>query len=73
MDKPPEIGIGTQVLLENTKQKQRNGDKLEPAWLGPYTTWKCIEKGLDDLVRNSNAVKTKVNIYRLKRNETSIE
>ena len=32
---PEEIAEGTQVLLENTAQKQRKGGKLEPAWLGP--------------------------------------
>ena len=44
---PGEIAVGTQVLLENTAQKQRKGGKLEPAWLGPYST------SIDALVKES--------------------
>ena len=63
---PGEIAVGTQVLLENTAQKQRKGGKLEPAWLGPYTINRCIGKGLYELSKDGKLVKKKANIARLK-------
>lgn len=63
---PGEIAVGTQVLLENTTQKQRKGGKLEPAWLGPYTINRCIGKGLYELSKDGKLVKKKANIARLK-------
>ena len=58
--------MGTEVLLENTVQKQRKGGKLEPAWLGPYTINRSIGKGLYELRRDGKIVKKKANIARLK-------
>jgi len=52
-----DIPVGTEVLLENTAQKQRKGGKLEPAWLGPYTIHRCIGKGLYELSKNAKVVK----------------
>ena len=48
---PEDIAVGTQVLLENTAQKQRNGGKMDPAWLGRYDIYDmsstgALEKGL---------------------------
>ena len=63
---PEEIAEGTQVLLENTAQKQRKGGKLEPAWLGPYVIHRCIGKGLYELSRDGKVVKKKANVARLK-------
>ena len=63
---PTEITVGTQVLLENTAQKQRKGGKLEPAWLGPYTVNRCAGKGLYELSKGDKVVKKKANIGRLK-------
>ena len=39
---PEELPVGTEVLLENTAQKQRKGGKMDPVWLGPYTISKCL-------------------------------
>jgi len=58
--------VGTEVLLENTAQKQRKGGKLEPAWLGPYTIHRCIGKGLYELSKDAKVVKKKANVARLK-------
>ncbi len=63
---PGDIAVGTQVLLENTAQKQRKGGKLEPAWLGPYTIHRCIGKGLYELSKDGKVVKNKANVARLK-------
>ncbi len=60
------INVGTEVLLENTAQKQRKGGKLEPTWLGPYIVNRCMGKGLYELSRNGKIVKTRANIARLK-------
>ena len=49
---PGEIAVGTQVLLENTAQKQRKGGKLEPAWLGPYNINRCVGKGVYELSKD---------------------
>jgi len=32
---PNELQVGTTVLRENTRQKQRKGGKLDDRWLGP--------------------------------------
>ena len=37
---------GTEVLLKNTKEKQRKGGKLERLWLGPYTIHTHLGKGV---------------------------
>ena len=63
---PENIAVGTQVLLENTVQKQRKGGKLDPAWLGPYIIHRCIGKGLYELSRDGKVVKKKANVARLK-------
>ena len=34
---PKELQEGSEVLLENTAQKQRRGGKMDHLWLGPYT------------------------------------
>ena len=54
-----DIPVGTEVLLENTAQKQRKGGKLEPAWVGPYTIHRCIGKGFYELSPYAKVVKTK--------------
>ena len=58
--------MGTQVLLENTAQKQRKGGKLEPAWLGPYNINRCVGKGVYELSKDGKIVKKKANAARLK-------
>ena len=63
---PGEIAVGTQVLLENTAQKQRKGGKLEPAWLGPYNINRCVGKGVYELSKDGKIVKKKANAARLK-------
>ena len=63
---PEDIAVGTQVLLENTAQKQRKGGKLEPAWLGPYLIHRCIGKGLYELSKDGKVIKKKANVARLK-------
>ena len=64
---PQVLQVGTEVLLENTKQKQRKGGKMEPLWLGPYTIKRDLGKGLYELSNTSGTVlKKKANINRLK-------
>ena len=58
----------TEVLLENTKQKQRKGGKLENLWLGPYVVHQHVGKGVYRLRNMAGEVLTKkVNINRLKK------
>ena len=58
---------GTEVLLENTHQKQRKGGKMEPLWLGPYVIHRDLGKGLYELKNaEGKLVKKKANINRLK-------
>ena len=65
---PQHIEPGTEVLLENTKQKQRKGGKLDPKWLGPYTVNRDLGKGVYELQNSHGKVlKTKANVNRLKR------
>ena len=54
---------GTEVLLENTYQKQRKGEEIDPLWLAPYTIHRTLGKGLYEL---KNKVKKKANVNRLK-------
>lgn len=62
-----EIPLESQVLVENTRQKQRKGGKLQPRWLGPYAINKAIGKGVYELKSTKGKVlKTKVNATRLK-------
>lgn len=64
---PDVLAEGTKVLLENTKEKQRKGGKMEPLWLGPYFVSRDIGKGLYELKNNKgNVMKMKANIKRLK-------
>ena len=64
---PQVIPEGTEVLLENTYQKQRKGGKMDPLWLGPYTIHKNLGKGLYELKnKEGKLVKKKANINRLK-------
>ncbi len=61
------LPVGSQVLLENSMQKQRKGGKLEPVWLGPYLISRDVGKGLYELTNKSGKVlKKKANIYRLR-------
>lgn len=61
------LKVGTVVLLENTMQKQRKGEKLEPLWLGPYTIHRDFGKGLYELSNQAGMVlKKKANIAWLK-------
>ncbi len=60
--------IGTEVLVENTADKQRKGGKLNRVWFGPYTISKFIGKGVYELSnKKGNVVRNKVNVNRLKR------
>ena len=64
---PQVIPEGTEVLLENTYQKQRKGGKMDPLWLGPYTIHKNLGKCLYELKnKEGKLVKKKANINRLK-------
>ena len=64
---PNELQVGTTVLKENTRQKQRKGGKMDDRWLGPYSINRCIGKGVYELKNMKGAVlKTKVNVNRLK-------
>ena len=52
---------GTEVLLENTYQKQRKGGKMQPLWLGPYTMHRNLRKGLYELKnKKGKLVKTSI-------------
>ena len=60
---PQVIPEGTEVLLENTYQKQRKGGKMDPLWLGPYTIHRNLGKGLYKLKnKEGKLVKKKANI-----------
>jgi len=60
--------IGTEVLVENTADKQRKGGKLNRVWFGPYTISRFIGKGVYELSNEKgNVVRNKVNVNRLKR------
>ena len=62
-----ELPEGAEVLLENTKQKQRKGGKYDPVWLGPYLINKSFGKGVYSLKkRNGDLLKSMANIDRLK-------
>lgn len=64
---PDVLPEGTEVLLENTKDKQRKGGKMKPLWLGPYSVNRHIGKGLYELKNDKGSVlKMKANIKRLK-------
>ena len=64
---PQVIPEGTEVLLENTYQKQRKGGKMDPLWLGPYTIHRNLGKGLYKFKnKEGKLVKKKANINRLK-------
>ncbi len=61
------LPVGSQVLLENSLQKQHKGGKLEPVWLGPYLISRDVGKGLYELTNKSGKVlKKKANISRLR-------
>ena len=53
------LAVGTEVLLENTKQKQRKGGKLENLWLGPYRVHQHVGKGIYRLRNMADEVLTK--------------
>ena len=64
---PKELQEGSEVLLENTAQKQRKGGKIDHLWLGPYTISRSLGKGVYELTNHSGQViKSKVNVTRLK-------
>ena len=59
--------MGTEVLLENTADKQRKGGKLNPSWLGPYTICEAYGKGVYQILSQSvREIRDKVNVNRLK-------
>lgn len=61
------LSEGTEILLENTYQKQRKGGKMVPLWLGPFRINRCLGKGLYELKNmNGEVMKKKANINRLK-------
>ena len=62
-----EIPEGSEVLVENTAQKQCKGGKLEDLWLGPYTIHRHLGKGIYELANDKGKIlKKKVNVNRLK-------
>ena len=64
---PQVLAEGTEVLLENTAQKQRKGGKMVPLWLGPYIINRNVGKGLYELCdMTGKVIKKKANINRLK-------
>ena len=64
---PAEFTEGTEVLLENAKQKQQKGGKCDPLWLGPYLIHNKLGKGVYELRRSYGVViKAKANVNRLK-------
>lgn len=61
------FSIGTEVLVENTADKQRKGGKLNTVWRGPYTISRFIGKGVYELSdKEGNVIRNKVNVNRLK-------
>ena len=54
-----ELPAGTEVLLENTAQKQRKGGKMDPVWLGPYTISKNLGKGVYELKNSDGEIMKK--------------
>ena len=61
------LSEGTEILLENTYQKQRKGGKMEPLWLGSFHINRCLGKGLYELKNmNGEVMKKKANINCLK-------
>ncbi len=61
------LSVGTEVLVENTADKQRKGGKLNTAWFGPYTISRSIEKGVYELCdKKGKVIRNKVNVNRLK-------
>jgi hypothetical protein len=58
------------VLVENTHQKQRKGDKMHDKWLGPYKIYKETGKGVYQLKNAAGQIlKKSVNVKRLKKYE----
>ena len=56
---PNVLQIGTKVLKENTRQKQRKGGKKDNRWLGPHTINRYIGKGVYVLKEERNCFKDK--------------
>ena len=46
---PHELQVGTTVLNEKTRQKQRKGGKMDDRWLGPYPINRYIGRGVYEL------------------------
>ena len=64
---PEEISAGTEVLIENTAQKDRKGGKLDDAFNGPYIIHKSLGKGIYKVKNQKGAIlQKKVNVKRLK-------
>ena len=64
---PKELAPGTEILIENTAQKERKGGKLDDAFLGPYTIHKSLGKGIYKVMNQKGVIlKKKVNISRIK-------
>ena len=65
---PEELPVGTEILVENTRDKQRKGGKLEKAFKGPYIINKSLGKGIYEIRSgvDGKVLKQKVNIGRIK-------
>ena len=62
-----ELLSGTKVLVENTKQKERKGGKLDNKYTGPYIIHNTDGKGVYTLkTLDGKVLKNKCNMKRLK-------
>ncbi len=62
-----ELTVGTEVLVENTAQKQRKGRKLQELFKGKYTIAESCGKGLYKIMNEQRKVHQKtLTISRLK-------
>ena len=60
--------VGSEVLLENTAQKQRKGGIMDPLWLGPYVISRDLGKRLYELSNlNKKVIKSKANVNQSKK------
>lgn len=64
---PEELSVGTEVMVENTAQKERKGGKLHELFRGTYSIAESLGKGLYKLRNQQGMVlQKKYNISRLK-------
>ena len=70
---PGELLVGTEVMVENTRQKERKGGKLDELFKGTYYIEESLGKGLYKL-RNKHGkiLQKKFNITRLKVHKTRL-